>query len=534
MDDQLELLAKVETYVGAAFVAFYGFERFRKPPSEPGPRQRAYPSRATTTAASYYTAVILYCAIGVSVYAGLLFSPSLLEKIRILVPQLGDAVPAALQRSPSVVVALLLTVLLPRVPVLASLDEFTRTRLQHMAAIPYEVRRLAVELKRATFRPAGEEEYAEMLPGLLAQGYDEVDVRYATGDTLLARWFRVETLMHRLEAWEADGGLRDYVADCRGELEALRERREDLAAKVRRAGELGRGPDGQVPDERMLATLNAYREDVAAALDGLLRDLHDAISRAVLLGEYTEQRRIRRLATLGFAMQPLAGGRVSLNSLMLLFTAGSVLFLFFFNVMPSRRPEETPVDMLLRSVMIAAIYCVSIWCALGPKSHWLGARRRPGEARPWFAYLVSALLASVAGAAVNLAVKMLYHASFEKAWPRFQESLPWTLMTFAVAYTVAALADDEPADFAAVGLGKVPLWVVEAEIMLVVMVPVSLLVYHFLLDTTVITRIPSLNQVLLLTVIVSLSIGALVPSWYRQAPSAMAAPRLTSLATARP
>ena len=32
---------------------------------------------------------------------------------------------------------------------------------------------------------------------------------------------------------------------------------------------------------------------------------------------------------------------------------------------------------------------------------------------------------------------------------------------------------------------------------------------------------------------VSVSIGALVPSWYRQAPSAMAAPRMTALATAR-
>jgi hypothetical protein len=33
MTEQLELLARLETYVGAAFVAFYGFERFRKPPS---------------------------------------------------------------------------------------------------------------------------------------------------------------------------------------------------------------------------------------------------------------------------------------------------------------------------------------------------------------------------------------------------------------------------------------------------------------------------------------------------------------------
>jgi hypothetical protein len=36
MTEQLERLARLETYVGAAFVAFYGFERFRKPPSEPG------------------------------------------------------------------------------------------------------------------------------------------------------------------------------------------------------------------------------------------------------------------------------------------------------------------------------------------------------------------------------------------------------------------------------------------------------------------------------------------------------------------
>jgi arginine exporter protein ArgO len=67
MTEQLELLAKLETYVGAAFVAFYGYERFRKQPAEPGARQTGHPSRATTTAASYYTAVVLYCGIGVLV-----------------------------------------------------------------------------------------------------------------------------------------------------------------------------------------------------------------------------------------------------------------------------------------------------------------------------------------------------------------------------------------------------------------------------------------------------------------------------------
>ncbi len=545
MTEQLELLARLETYVGAAFVAFYGYERFRKPPSEPGARLAAYPSRATTTAASYYTAVFLYCGIGVLLYGTLLFSPSVLEKIWALVPQLGAEVPSALQHSPSVVVALLLTVLLSKVPALAGLDDFVRTRLQHMAAIPHEVRRLAVELKRAPFRPASEDEYAEIAPALLAKGFDEVDVRLASGDTILARWFRLSTLMRRIEVWEAEGGLSEYFIDCPGELDVLRERYEEIGAKVRRAYGFARVPATEpagfgaattvaealgAPDARTLDMMAAYRDDVTAGLDALVRDLHDAICRAVLLCEFTEHRRARRLGALGFEVKIESVGHISLNNLMLLFTAGSVLFMFASTVLPSRRPDETPVDLVLRSVMIAAIYCVSLWCALGPKTHWACARRSAGAARPWCAYFVSALAASAGGAAVSLGTKILYHASFAEAWARFGQSLPWTFMTFAVAFVVAALADDDPADLAALGLGHRPLWLVEGVVMVAVMVPVSLLVYRLLLDTTPLARIPALSQVVTTVFIVSFAIGSLVPRWYRNAPSDKAASRLTAAA----
>ena len=284
------------------------------------------------------------------------------------------------------------------------------------------------------------------------------------------------------------------------------------------------------PDTRALEMMAAYRDDVTAGLDALVRDLHDAISRAVLLCEFTEHRRARRLGALGFEVEIQSVGHISLNSLMLLFTAGSVLFMFAFTVLPSRRPDETPVDLVLRSVMIAAIYCVSLWCALGPKTHWACARRGTGGARPWCAYFVSALAAAVGGAAVSLGTKVLYHASFAEAWARFGQSLPWTLMTFAVAYAVAALADDDPADLAAVGLGHRPLWLVEGVVMVAVMVPVSLLVYRLLLDTTPLERIPALSQVVTTVFIVSFAIGSLVPRWYRNAPSDKAASRLTAAA----
>ena len=413
MTDQLELLGKLETYVGAAFVAFYGYERFRKPPSEPGARQAAYPSRATTTAASYYSAVFLYCGIGVLLYGTLLFSPSVLEKIWALVPQLGDEVPSTLQHSPSVVVALLLTVLLSKVPALAALDNFVRTRLQHMAAIPHEVRRMAVELKRAAFRSASDAEYAEIAPALLAQGFDEADVRIAGGDTLLGRWLRLdhadaadrgvgggrrpERILHRMSrrSWTAcasatrrsaprcagpmvsrtraggrGGGLRGGAERRRG---AGRSRRagagDDGGLSRGCGGGAGRaGPRSPRRDQPRSAPQRDHgappgaparraglRAGDAAGGAHLAQQPHDAVHR---------RQRALHVRVHG-AAQP-ATGRV----------AGG-----------PRAPLGDDRGHLLRS---------TLWCALGPKTYWAGARRAAGSTRPWCAYLLSALAAAFA------------------------------------------------------------------------------------------------------------------------------------------
>jgi hypothetical protein len=101
-------------------------------------------------------------------------------------------------------------------------------------------------------------------------------------------------------------------------------------------------------------------------------------------------------------------------------------------------------------------------------------------------------------------------------------------MTFAVAYAVAVMADDEPGDLTAMRLGHRSLRTVETVGMVALMLPTALLVYRLLLDTQPIERIPPLSQVLATVVIVSVAIGALVPSWYRQSPSTSNAPRLAA------
>lgn len=529
MMQPIGLLISLETLVGAAFVVFYALDRFGKPPAEPGGRALTCPSRATTTAAAYYTAVVLYCSVGVAVYVALLLSPSLLGTLRHLAPDAAALVPDVLRQSPPVLVALLLTVLLPKVPVLAGVDGFFRTRLQHMAAIPHEVRRLAADLRRAPFRLPDEAERREVTAALVGKGFDPTDLRFDTGTSPQTLWTRLATLVRRLEAWDADTQLQEYFLSCPGELAGLRERYRDLLPKAQRCFSLSRDLASERPDERAATALVAYREAVTSEMEALLGALHDAIGRAVLLCDVTHHRRARRLLGLGFEVTVEPIRHLSLHSLMLLFTAGSVLFTAIFLVAPHRRAGESAVELLLRSVMIAAIYCVALWCAIAPKSRWSVAGRHPGGPRPWAAYLACALVAAVASVAVNVVIRLLSFGSLATAWERTREGTPWTIMTFAVAYGVAALADDEPEDLAVVRLAGHRLWLVEGLVMVAAMLPVALFVHLLLQQTLPPDRVRTLWVVLPTTALVAFAIGALVPTWYRDSPRTMPSPRLTAV-----
>jgi hypothetical protein len=528
MIQHIGLVLSLESLVGAAFVVFHAFDRFGKPPAEAGGRTVTCHSRATTTAAAYYTAVVLYCGVGLAVYVALMLYPSLLDKLGQLAPDFAGLVPEALRQSPPVVVALLLTVLLPKVPILGAVDEFFRARLQHMAAIPHEVRRLAAELRRAPFRPPDEAEQRELAAALVSKGFDAGDLRFNWGTSPQALWTRLATLVRRLEAWDADGHLQEYFLSCPGELATLRQRYEDLLPKARQCFSLSRELAAGVPDEPAATALAAYRDDLMNEVEALLTSLYDAIGRAVLLCDLTHNRRAQRLLGLGFDVTVKPIRHIPLNSLMLLFTAGSVLFTLMFLVAPHARPEETPVDLLLRSVMIAAIYCVALWCAITPKSRWSAARRQPGSGRPWAAYLLSALAAAVAGVGVSFLTKLLSFGGLATAWERTREGTPWAIMTFAVAYAVAVLADNEPDDFGALRLAGRRPWLAEALAMVATLVPAALFVQHLLQHTMQPDRIRPLWLVLTTTVVVAFAIGALVPSWYRDSPRTTPNPRLTA------
>lgn len=414
--------------------------------------------------------------------------------------------------------ALLLTVLLPKVPVLSAVDEWFRTRLQAMAAIPHEVRRIAAKLRRAPFRIENASARQALTAALVDKGFERADLLFDGGPTPEASWTKLSALMQRLDAWDADSHFTTFALTCPGELAALRRRYAEVIPKARKCFQLSRELAADTDRARISAALTAYREDLSEQLDGLLRLVYATISRAILLCELTQGQRARQLIALGFEVDPDPPQRLTLNHLMALFTAASVLFTVAFVTASSR--AITP-DLFVRAIMIAAIYCVAVWCAIYPKSRWSFARRDPEAGRPWASYLLSGAFAVVAGAILAFATKLLMLRDPALAWTRYGEASPWGFMTFTVTWVVAFMADTEPDRNPLAGAISIPLRWIEAMSLSSVMASVGWFV-HTMLERTMSNLLarPSLPLVLVLTVIMGLVIGALVPSWYRHRPEA--------------
>ena len=514
------MLEYVQNILCAVCIIVFAIERFDAPLSDAKSAIVRYrTSRSTTTAASYYTAVSFYCAIALAVYAFLLFVPRAVDRLVTMAPEGLQGVPAWARESPSLLVALILTVLLPKIPVLSSMDEWFRSRLQYMAAIPHEVRRLSAQLRRVPFEaePGRREELVE---SLIKRGFERADLILGEGSPPHALWVKLSLLMARLDAWEADVHFASYVLSYPNEFNALRLRYEQLVGKALKcfgllrelASDAGRAPSG--------AAVYAYRDSFVEEAEGLLKDVYEATSHAVLLCQLTRRARARELIGMGFRVDPEPPRRLTLNELMGLFTGLTIVFVLGFVMISGGRGGRAHLEgaLLVKSVMIAAIYCVAVWCAIYPKSRWSFACSAPETGRPWGSYLLSGLAAAATGALVSYGVKAAMLWDLDKAWVEYRQLAPWAFMTFATAYGVAFLADDELTTDARFAWAAAWLRWVEAIALTVVMAAAGWLVHGLLESTQETVTVPELGHIIVLTAAIGFAIGALVPSWYRSAP----------------
>jgi len=498
----------VDLGVGLLFVLFQAGRRFNTPST----------NRSSTTAGRYYMALGVYWAAAGTTYLGLSEFPHLIRFLTADFVGAGQApaVLAAAERlSSPLFAALLMTVLLPNLPLLSGIDRWIFRELQGVAAIPYEVRRLSAELRGLPCSlPADvREEIGERLD---SEGIAGGDVRFEGGAAPQQAWTSLTGLFILVERWEKDRRMAAYVEEYAEALATLRARRQALIPKARGCFPLL--APGADDSDRARDAIRRFAGDFSEQV-ALLRDaLIDFVSRGILYAELTGTGRADRLRALGFSA---SGGRdpLTFHQMMALFGVVGALMLTG-SVIRNTGAAVGHGVLLVRVVMIALIYISAVSCAVFPRESWPFARRDQDGGRPYGFYLLAGVMAVGISQAIGFLFNSLLMKGIAGGAERSLYTYPWAVMSFATAVGVAFLVDDprpaEPRRWA---------WRLgEGLALAAILFAAALVTCDWLAERVALLGplpgyfLPASGMVQRNAAAIGLAIGILVPTWYRDAP----------------
>ena len=522
--------------VGLFFVLIYSWYRFHVPAT----------NRSSTTAARYYMAAVAYTLWGASLYLLIVWGPDLLSTV--LAGMDKDEVRANVEHffaafsgyglSFPLVVALAVTVMLPRVGPLAAVDRRIRERLEAMAAIPYEARRLSDQLAGSD---SAADDVAFSVPEtvrarvrrvLLDQDFQPEDIAFDEGARLARLWTKVAVLYLHIDGWKRDRRYVSFCSSCPEGLEEIRSSYAELTPRVKRCLRFVRRISADGVD-----VAGEYEAEVERQALRLLRRLYDVISAGVLQCELRQDDRTQRLATMGFHFtRPLRPSPIlMLHRLTTLLTGLFVVLLIGYSVSwafadPARRPPYPRIFGL--AVTVALTYITAVFWAVYPKEQrWaLAMREHASGERPVLFYMIAAVLAVASNAPIAFAWAWVK----TQLWPprtgvisvtmEFVGALSWLLIGFATAFVTALLIDDtRESPFRHLGRWS------EALVLALVTAGAAAVAIQIQISYG---RPPSggVLQGIVLAGIVGFVLGACVPTWFRVAPRT----RVETTTAARP
>ena len=389
--------------------------------------------RSYTTAERYYTGLFAYTVLLLLVYAVLL---SLLDRTIFQPRNLLDD-----PRAPAV--ALLVIVLIVRLPLRSTK---VRRILQRGIGVPAEAEGLAEQLLRAD--PNVEADVAADVALLLRRrGYEPDEAWLPAAEPMRALWFKTAVLFYQIRRWADDRDYRGFVRTASAEFNILRQGFDQLSLKVVRVletvehlgGLLPKVTPGETPAIASPVSASEGAGTIRGVVSEILADLREDIAillrnaclfvaRGVLAQSLTDTGRRRRLANLGFALEP---GTRPIGTVLVL---AWVAYLVIYGVSSVRAPTV---------VMIATIQVASLTTAILPKVLRFGFACENLYGRtPWGFVMAAGLSAVVFCAPIQFAFSWLIRGTTKEALAAMGRSYPWLLTAFATAATTAFLIQD--------------------------------------------------------------------------------------------
>jgi hypothetical protein len=512
--------------IGGVFVIMYAASRFNTPAT----------NRSTTTWVRYHVAATMYLGIGLLLFALLAAYQPFQTAVRHMLPVLGlehDASEVVTRLSPPLLAALFLTVLLPKVPYLSDVDAWIRQRLQHMAAIPFEARRVSAELRRAAFT-VPDSVRSRVSEELLADDFRKEDLLFEESAAAQHLWTKIVVLMRHLDGLEADHRFAAFMVGYTAELASIRDTYAMLVPKARKCFRLTRElpPDQDTERSRVPDAVREYRDEFAEQARELLRTIYDFLGRGVLQSRHSYHARCELLRSLGFDVQ-ISKPPMTLNQHVILFVVLHAVLILGFTVgeLVAYETRSGFTDVFMRALRIAVLYNVAIVCAVYRPQHLALARRDDRGFRPVAWYLLIGALAVVIVLPLNVTIKALWNPGLIKALVGFEgmsrataltvlkdvgtdvaQKFPWLFMTFLTAAGTAYLVDDRPGP----RLTAARLRWVEGGALATVAALGAVVVWYWLAQTGGLPTHMQFEWHVARAWLLGFAIGFLIPTWSRE------------------
>lgn len=507
----------LEYFMGATLIIIYALDRYNMPPT----------NRSSTTAFHYYTTAFVYCSIYLflffvlSNYRNLLtplldtFGSDVSEK---LYKNTGEATPIFL--------ALLLSVLLPKLPLLAALDEKLRKFLQKIASIPVAAIKLSNHIKVSPF-VVSEDIRDKIKRKLIDSGFHEDDIDFSTTDGPQHLWIKIASVMEELESGNDQETFSAEKFDFTGfihrnkaEYHKLKRRYRVLTQMAKNCFEVARMDSGKHNKYELSKTAKQFMLSFNAQAKELFGDICIFISGGVLEHDLTERARLQELTAMGFRIAHKPSHGMSVHKVVTLIAILTILLLTNFIIFTPK--GWGPEKLLIMAVMIATIYPLAVVCGIFPKQRWRFFHRSDTDERPVASYLLSGMMAVALSVPVSLAFKVLIFAksstevsALSLAWTDFLSgTYPWHFMAFTTAVVTAFLIDNRPSKRWSENKQR---WA-EGVLQSIVTMLAGLFVYWWLSATLLPDKIPNLIFLSATTLLIGFILGFHVPHWYRRAP----------------
>ena len=423
------------TLICAAVVAVHAWDRYNTPKS----------NRVSTTRAAFLFTGAGY--ISASLILFLFLSQVVLapgQQPRVLAVLEIEGIQDVLKDycAPSVLAAVILTVLLPHTPVLSSADDWLLKRFQAWGSIPQGVRNLAGKLapQALELRPADVAELQQWiaedgeLPNELAKFVSADPAETSRGS--VTRVLRLYRELLNLEA------APDYESAFRSRQDAWQGIKEDFHVFLAETQaffvlfEQLKPLEGTAGEAALAKAKKCYR-DICRKMH---RDTTEFLAQLLLMVEGSDQRIIKRLLPIGFVPSTRVGPQMQVGPFMFM---GATMILGMLGVVSVVSPHHQHVlPPAVTAVLIGTTRTIGILAAILPKLRWSKACPDDDGNLPYLAWLGWATGAAIVSLAIERSAYAIALGSPGAGLDFFTHPVtPMAPMAFSTSLVLSILCD---------------------------------------------------------------------------------------------